>query len=118
MMYVLYTCACLRWPADVTDEDLEAELLALEGKGPNKGGGKSPGKGKGTMSLEQIDQMVAGLPDVEGEGEEGGGESGDSDLDDDELLRELEVWYYLHPPLKLLETSFLRLCSIFFYVGA
>ena len=93
MMYVLYTCACLRWSADVTDEDLEAELLALEGKGPKKGGGKSPGKGKGTMSLEQIDQMVAGLPDVEGEEEEGGGESGDSDLDDDELLRELEVCY-------------------------
>ena len=73
--------------ADGDDDDLEAELLALEGKSSGKGGKK--GK-EGRMTLEQLDTMVAGL---EGVGESGGeDEEEEGDLSgDEELLGELAV---------------------------
>lgn len=49
--------------ADESEEALEAELLALQGKSPGKGKGKSPK----VMSMKDIDNVVAGL---DGMGEE------------------------------------------------
>ena len=68
------------------DAELEAELLALEGKAPKKGG-KSPKSG-GKMSMDQLDKMVAGIQDV-GEGDEDLSDM--SDIDENELLGELQV---------------------------
>lgn len=80
---------------DVSDADLEAELLALEGKAPKKKGGHSSKAGQERMTMEQLDKMVAGLDkigddDDDDDGDDDGG--GDlSDMDDDELLGELQV---------------------------
>ena len=72
----------------VDDDDLEAELLALEGKSPSKKEKAALGTKKaGVMSLDQIGSLVAGLKDVgdcEGDGDE------ESDIDEDELMGELE----------------------------
>ena len=43
------------------EEDLEAELLALQGKSPGK---KASGKGSKVVSMRDIDSMVAGLDKV------------------------------------------------------
>ncbi len=75
------------------DADLEAELLALEGKSPGKKG-KSSSK-KAAMSMADVDKMMAGLGNI-GEGDDGldddddGGDD-DDDVDDAELLGELQV---------------------------
>lgn len=77
---------------DVSDADLEAELLALEGKAPKKKGGHSSKAGQERMTMEQLDKMVAGLDKIgdDDDGDDDGG--GDlSDMDDDELLGELQV---------------------------
>lgn len=54
--------------AQESEEALEAELLALQGKSPGKGKGKSH-KGPKVMSMKDIDNVVAGLDGV-GEDEE------------------------------------------------
>lgn len=51
--------------AEESEEALEAELLALQGKSPGKGKGKGPK----VMSMKDIDNMMAGL-DGMGEDEE------------------------------------------------
>lgn len=48
--------------ADESEEALEAELLALQGKSPK--GKKSSGKGTKVMSMKDIDSMVAGLDEM------------------------------------------------------
>ena len=63
------------------DADLEAELLALQGKSPGKKGKSA----KGMMSLEDVDKMMAGLDDI------GEGDDDDDSNDDDDLLGELQV---------------------------
>jgi len=71
------------------DADLEAELLALEGKSPaKKGKGKSASK-KPMMSMQDVDKMMAGLEGI-GEGEDNEDDDGDLD-EDEELLGELQV---------------------------
>ena len=75
---------------DLTDDaDLEAELLALEGKSPGKKG-KSPSSKKGVMSMEDVDKMMVGLGNI---GEDDGDDDADVDVDEDdeELLGELRV---------------------------
>ena len=71
------------------DADLEAELLALEGKAPKKGGNSKAG-GKGALSMAEVDSMLAGIGDI---GEVGSNDDDDdmSDIDDEELLGELQV---------------------------
>ena len=70
------------------DADLEAELLALEGKAPKKGG-KSKTGGKGALSMADVDSMIAGIGDI---GDVGSGDDeDDSDIDDEDLLGELKV---------------------------
>ena len=78
--------------ADVSDADLEAELLALSGGAPAKGGGKSQKSGgRGMMSMDDLDKVMASVHGM-GEGEEEEEEEGDmSDVDEDELLGELKV---------------------------
>ena len=74
---------------DFNDADLEAELLALEGKSPAKGGGKgSKSGGGGMLSMKDLDQMMANVDKI---GEEGDEELSDLDDDDDDLLGELQV---------------------------
>ena len=48
--------------ADESEEALEAELLALQGKSPK--GKTSSGKGTKVMSMKDIDSMVAGLDEM------------------------------------------------------
>lgn len=68
----------------VDDSELEAELMAMEGVSPDSGGGR--GKRIAPMSVADIDKMVAGLDDDEGDYED------DSDFsDEDQLLGELQV---------------------------
>lgn len=71
----------------ISDADLEAELLALEGKAPAKGKSGKTGK-SGMLSMGELDAMVAGIGDV-GEDEDED-EEGDFS-DEDELLGELQV---------------------------
>ena len=71
MSTVIMMSSCIWWTvlitgAEESDEALEAELLALQGKSPAKGKGKTP-KGPKVMSMKDIDAMMAGL---EGVGEE------------------------------------------------
>ena len=73
---------------DLTDADLEAELMALEGKSPGKGGKSPKSGGSGMMSMDELDNIVAGL---DGMGEEEGEDEDMSDIDEDELLGELKV---------------------------
>lgn len=51
--------------AEESEEALEAELLALQGKSPGKGKGKSPK----VMSMKDIDNMMAGLDGMDEEEE-------------------------------------------------
>ena len=87
------SCACvsiiLQHCTD-DDADLEAELMALEGKAPKKGGKSKSGKG-GAFSMADVDSMLAGIGDI---GEGGSGEDDDdmSDIDDEDLLGELQVY--------------------------
>ena len=85
---VMFVCACLcvYILAMVDDADLEAELMALQGKSPGKKG-KAP---KGTMSLEDVDKMMAGLDDI-GEDDDNDDDIDDDDEDMEELLGELKV---------------------------
>ena len=69
------------------DADLEAELLALEGKAPKKGGNSKAG-GKGALSMADVDSMLAGIGDI---GEVGSDDEEDMSDDDEELLGELQV---------------------------
>lgn len=74
---------------DVSEADLEAELLALEGKSPAKGGKPPKTGGQGRMSLDDLDKVMASADKMGGEEDEDL-----SDLDDeedDELLGELKV---------------------------
>lgn len=77
------------------DADLEAELLALEGKAPKKGGNSKAG-GKGALSMADVDSMLAGIGDI---GEVGSDDEDISDIDDEELLGELQVGL---PPLPVM----------------
>ena len=75
---------------DISDADLEAELLALEGKSPGKG--KSPKSGgRGGMTMADLDKVMA---DVDKIGEDDDGEDL-SDIDDDDLLGELQVHRFI-----------------------
>ena len=69
------------------DADLEAELMALEGKAPKKGGKSKAGKG--AFSMADVDSMLAGIGDVGGSG--GEDDEDMSDVDDEDLLGELKV---------------------------
>ncbi len=73
----------------VSDADLEAELLALEGKSPAKGKSGKTGK-SGMLSMGELDAMVAGIGDISDEEEGEEGEEGELS-DEDELLGELQV---------------------------
>ena len=71
------------------DADLEAELMALEGKAPTKKGGKSKSGEGGALTMADVDSMLAGIGDI---GEGGSGDDDDmSDIDDEDLLGELQV---------------------------
>ena len=61
--YCTYLSAGLTAGAEESEEALEAELLALQGKSPAKGKGKSPKSSK-VMSMKEIDVMMAGLEGV------------------------------------------------------
>lgn len=81
---------------DVSDADLEAELLALEGKSPGKGG-KGSKSGSGVMSMDDLDKMMASAHKM-GEEDDDVEDEDLSDIDDDELLGELKVMdvHYRH----------------------
>lgn len=74
---------------DVSDADLEAELLALEGKSPAKGG-KAAKSGSGMMSMDDLDKVMASADKI---GDDDGDDDDEdlSDIEDDELLGELKV---------------------------
>lgn len=77
----------------VSDADLEAELLALEGKSPSKGGKKSSKSGgnDGMMSMDELDKVMASAGKMGEDDDYGEEEEELSDMDDDELLGELKV---------------------------
>ena len=95
--------------AAATEDDLEAELLALTGGKGTKKGSKKPKGDKGNMSMADIDKMLASVKDI-GEGgdddddDDGADEGSMSDIDEDDLLAELQV------RLKLLSVIFF--CSM------
>ena len=78
---------------DVSNDDLEAEFLAMTG---GKGSGKKKGKsGSNQMSMDDIDKVVASVKDI-GEGDDDDEDLGSlSDIDDDDLLAELQVCVYV-----------------------
>ena len=59
---------------DVTDADLEAELMALEGKSPAKGGKKS--SKSGMMSMDELDKVMASAGKIGGEDDDDEEEEG------------------------------------------
>ena len=88
-IWSLSKCVCTLYIDD--DADLEAELMALEGKSPKKGGkGKAGGGGKGALSAADVDSMLAGIGNIGEMGEEDDDEDM-SDVDEEDLLGELQV---------------------------
>ena len=70
------------------DDELEAELMALQGKVPQKAGKSKAGKG--VPSMADVDSMLAGIGNIGDVGESGDDEDM-SDLDEEDLLGELQV---------------------------
>ena len=93
------------------DDELEAELLALTGK--KKGSGKKSKGSEASLSLADIDKMVASVKDM-GEGEEDEGSL--SDIDDDELLAELQV-YCMHDYTHLYKYMHIHFVTLPFFTS-
>ena len=91
MYMCMYMCFNIHCAED--DADLEAELMALEGKAPKKGGKSSKSGKGGAFSMADVDSMLAGIGDI-GEGGSGDDDDDDtSDIDDEDLLGELQVTF-------------------------
>ena len=89
-MYCVCMYSCFNIHCAENDADLEAELMALEGKAPKKGGKSSKSGKGGAFSMADVDSMLAGIGDI-GEGGSGGDDDDTSDIDDEDLLGELQV---------------------------